>query len=410
VRERVAAARATGDNDLMDPKLPPARASVARLVERLGGLPVVLGNEVAVVTDYTKSFEKLAEDIGSAQRFVHVQYYILAMDGSTEPVWRALEAAAARGVEVRVLFDHLGSRGYANHRRMKDRMDAAGIRWRPMLPVNPFQGRWARPDLRNHRKIVVIDGRIAWAGSQNLIGAYYGSSRNRQANARYEELVIRCEGPVALEFDAVFRTDWFAEDGQLVEREGIEPTSPGSVACQVLPSGPAHPYENNLRVFNAAIHAAQRRITLTNPYFVPDETLLQAVTVAAQRGVEVRLITDESGDHRLLNYAQRSYYDVLLEAGVRIFLHRGPTILHSKTLTIDDDFAIVGSSNLDMRSFHLNLEVSTLLFGAGLNQALRAAEDRYIAESRELEADEWDRRPWLGRVGESLARLTASLQ
>jgi cardiolipin synthase len=194
------------------------------------------------------------------------------------------------------------------------------------------------------------------------------------------------------------------------------PTVPGrpgaatDVACQVVPSGPGFESENNLRLFNSMVYAAQRRLSLTSPYFVPDESLLYAVTTAAQRGVAVELFVSEKADQLMVGHAQMSYYQALLEAGVRIYLYPEPFVLHSKHFSVDDDVIIIGSSNMDMRSFGLNFEVSLMAFGGDIVRDVRAVEDGYRALSRELTAEEWARRPLRSRYVDNVMRLTSALQ
>jgi cardiolipin synthase len=184
----------------------------------------------------------------------------------------------------------------------------------------------------------------------------------------------------------------------------------GPLTCQVIPSGPGFSTENNLRAFTTLIYSAQRRVSLTSPYFVPDESLLYAVTTAAQRGVAVELFVSEEGDQFMVYHAQCSYYRTLLEAGVRIYLYPAPYVLHAKHFTIDDEVAVLGSSNMDMRSFALNYEVSLMLLGADIVARMRKVEDGYRAKSRELTLEEWGRRPAGARYVDNVMRLTAALQ
>ena len=178
----------------------------------------------------------------------------------------------------------------------------------------------------------------------------------------------------------------------------------------MVPSGPGYNNENNLKLFLALMYAAEERIILTSPYFVPDEAMLRAISGATQRGVHVELFVSEIGDQALVYHAQRSYYEALLRAGVKIYLYKAPYILHSKHFTIDDDVAVIGSSNMDIRSFELNMEVSLLVHGASFVREMRAVEDGYRAESRELTLDEWMRQPLRSTVLDNLARLTSALQ
>ena len=180
--------------------------------------------------------------------------------------------------------------------------------------------------------------------------------------------------------------------------------------AQVVPSGPAFEGENNLRLFNSLVYAAQEQIQICSPYFVPDESILYAITTAAQSGLDVQLFVSEVGDQTLVFHAQRSYYEELLRAGVRIWLYQAPTVLHAKHFTVDDQVAIIGSSNMDMRSFSLNLEVSVMVRGGSIIRELREIEQSYRDNSRELTLDEWLRRPAHMRIFDDLARVTAAVQ
>ena len=229
--------------------------------------------------------------------------------------------------------------------RLAKRLRALGVGVVAMLPVHPFQGRvMARFDLRNHRKIAVIDGETGYTGSQNLIEADF------KTGLVFEEMMIRVTGPAVLELQFVFLADWFVETGLMLEGPEVlpEPTQTGAVAVQTLPSGPDFPTQNNQRLFVSMVHEADRSVHLSTPYFIPDEPLLQAMQTAAQRGVEVHLILPRSPDSFLVSRAQRAYYGPLLAAGVLIHLYR-PAFLHSKFLCVDGEIAVVGSSNFDMR-------------------------------------------------------------
>ena len=195
-----------------------------------------------------------------------------------------------------------------------------------------------------------------------------------------------------------------------VEVRDVRPDEVLDVPCQVVPSGPGIVAENNLRMFTSLIYTATRRISLTSPYFVPDESLLYAVTTAAERGVDVELFVSEESDQFMVGHAQASYYRELLRSGVRIFLYPAPLVLHSKHFTIDDDVAVIGSSNMDMRSFGLNYEVSLMLPDPAVVTRLRTVEDTYRAVSRELTSEEWSGRSPGARYVDNVMRLTAALQ
>jgi cardiolipin synthase len=392
---------------------PEGLASAVRMNVELGALPMVGGNSAELLDDYEGSFTRMVRDIDKAVRHVHVEFYILVRDNSTEPFFDALARATARGVAVRVLSDHVSGLMFPNRAETRRAFEKMGAEWHPMLPLRPLRGQWQRPDLRNHRKLVVVDGRVGFTGSQNLIDSTYLKKKNVERGLHWRELMVRIEGPAVRELDAVFITDWFSETDELLELDTTPVVFDASGAlldAQVVPSGPSFENDNNLKLFVYLLHGARRRISITSPYFVPDESTMLAIVTAASRGVEVELFVSAVGDQVLVHHAQRSYYEALLRAGARIYLYRSPTVLHSKHFSIDDDVAVIGSSNMDIRSFSLNMEISLLVHGRQFVDRLRLVEDAYRAESDELTLDEWMRRSVGSKVGDSLARLTSSLQ
>ncbi|MHA7223377.1 cardiolipin synthase [Arthrobacter sp. RHLT1-20] len=387
-------------------------ASAAELNKTLGSLPMVDGNSVELLPGYPDSVKAMAAAVRGAESFVNAEFYILSSDHVTDELLTAMEEAAERGVEVRLLFDHLGTLRIKGYRKLIARLKAGKIRWRPMLPLRPVHGQWRRPDLRNHRKIMVIDGEIAFTGSQNLIEPSYNNPRHRKAGREWVELMACLRGPIVTTLNVVFATDWLSEtdeslEDQLAHRPELDA---GAITAQVVPSGPGFITENNLRLFNTLIYSAQHKVSICSPYFVPDDSLLYAVTTAAQRGVDVELFVSEKGDQFLVHHAQQSYYEALLEAGVRIYRYKAPFVLHAKHFTIDNEVAVLGSSNMDMRSFSLNLEVSVMLLGEDIVQRIRAVEDSYRDISHELVLDDWMKRPMLVKYVDNVARLTATLQ
>jgi len=390
-------------------ELPSRLALIAELGSRLGALPMVSGNSAEMYSDNAVQLAAMTAAINEAERSVHVEFYILALDDTTAPFFDALAAAIARGVKVRVLLDHLGSWRYPPYQRTLARLTEMGAQWRLMIPFQPLRGRIQRPDLRNHRKLVVVDGKIGFVGSPNIIDPSYDKPGNIRRGLVWKDYLARFEGPVVTSIDAVFITDWYSETDELLEADPV-PEAAGTMDCQVLPSGPGFEGENNLRIFNALLYSAQEKVIITSPYFVPDDSMLYSITTAAQSGVHVELFVSEIGDQFLVYHAQRSYYEALLRAGVRIFMYRKPTILHAKHITLDDDVAVVGSSNMDMRSFTLDLELSVLVRDRTFTEQLREIEDQYRATSRELTLDEWLARPLMPKVLDNIARLTAGLQ
>jgi cardiolipin synthase A/B len=401
------------DFGTLRPNAPDWFTSIVTLNRNLGAMPLAGDNSAHLIADYQASLDAMAEEIRKARDYVHVEFYILQSDAATDNLFRALEEVVARGVTVRVLLDHWANRGKPYYRRTLKRLTAMGAKWQLMLPVQPFKGKYQRPDLRNHRKLLVVDGDVAFMGSQNLTDSTYNLKKNIRRGLHWVDLMVRVQGPVVASINAVFLSDWYSETDETLEHE-IDlfdmNAGPGDLDCQIVPSGPGFRFENNLRLFLGLLYYAQRKIIIVSPYFVPDEAMLLAVTTACHRGLQVELFVSEEGDQAMVYHAQRSYYEVLLKAGVRIWMYRKPFILHTKSLTIDDEVAIIGSSNMDMRSFGLNMEISMLVRGAEFVDEMRGVEDMYRRLSRELTLEEWEKQPLRSTVLDNLARLTSALQ
>lgn len=393
--------------------LPPWLSQTVLMNEHLGAMPMVTGNTVSFHTDYLDSIAAMTAAIDDAQHTVHVEFYIMSYDRVTQEFFAALERAQQRGVRVRVLYDHLANVRIPRYRDLVAALERIGVEHHPMLPLQPWRGVYRRPDLRNHRKILVIDSRVAFTGSQNIIEPAYRQRRHQARGLHWLDLMISIEGPLADELEALFVSDWFQETDELLETPSpttAQANKRRSVLGQVVPSGPAFEGENNLRLFNNLVYGATHRLVLSSPYFVPDESMRYAITSAAERGVDVHLLVSAIGDQPLVFYAQCSYYEELLRAGVRIWLYQAPTILHSKFIVVDDVVSVIGSSNVDMRSFSLNLEVSVLLADRGVAATLDALSLDYRASSTELTLETWLARKGHHKFLEGLARLTATVQ
>ena len=396
---------------ILNPPISERNEPFISLNTNLTKLPALGGNKIDLLASYDAVFVQIARDIDQATNYVHVEYFAVSRDKETSVVFEALERAVKRGVTVRVLIDHLGSRKYPNFNQLQQSLSKAGIENHLSLPLHFFGPEYTRYDLRNHRKIVVIDGLIGYTGSQNLIQRNYF----RKDTIIYDELVARFQGPAVTELEAVFATDWFCETGNVLVynqdlKRGVEFKKAGNEICQVLPSGPGFVNANNLLLFTALFHAAKHKIVITNPYFVPDDALISALITVAHRGVEVIIINSEASDQFLVAHAERSYYEELLKAGIKIFRYKAPVLLHSKHITIDDDVAVIGSSNMDIRSFQLNLEVSLVCYSKHVVAALRDVEKKDIRKSTQVLLVDWQIRSISERLFENISRLTAALQ
>jgi cardiolipin synthase len=384
------------------PPLPEYLAHLPELAMQLGNFDVFAGNAVEFLPEYDQSLARLVSDIDAATHHAHLLTYIFADDTAGRKVADALARAAKRGVRCRVMADAVGSRPGLTC--LTPRLRADGVEVVPMLPVGFFRHNAARFDLRNHRKLAVIDGVVGYAGSQNIVNPDFVPGHPN------EELVARVTGPIVAQIQAVLLADHFIETGGVLDTDRLFPELPsvGNVAAQLLPSGPGFQRENGAEFFIALIYAARQRVVLTTPYFVPDPPFIIALRSATRRGVEVRLIVSLHGNQPLTQYAQRSYYEELLAAGVHVHLYR-PHFLHAKHLTIDDSIALLGSSNIDIRSFALNAEVSLVLYDRAAATALRSVQERYLNDSDELDLESWRQRPLSQRVPQNLARLADSV-
>ncbi len=396
--------RILADALVSQPDLPPAFTPAITLAHQLADFATCRGNEVELLTDYDACIAQMLADIDGARHHVHLLYYIFRDDVTGRRVIDALIAATARGVRCRVLADGYGS--FFAFRRLAPLFRASGIEAVLVMPPRVWGRKAVRLDLRNHRKITVIDGHIGYVGSQNIV--------NPDANRGLtnEELVARLTGPVVRQLQGVFLADRFYETERLPDDppEQLLPEGqyPGGAMAQVMPSGPGYHHGNIQQVMVALMHAAAQRVVLTTPYFVPDEPFLLAMKMAAERGVAVHLVVSRHSNKPIVHLAQQSMYEELLDAGAHIHLYHG-NFLHAKHATIDDDVAVIGSSNLDIRSFALNNEVSVLVYDRAVVAKLRAVQERYFRDAVEVDALQWRRRSVAARVVQNIARLADTL-
>ena len=403
-------------------------ASMAHLNRTLTGFPALDGHVKAVWTDYQGTMRRLAAAIDDAQHHVHVEIYAMAWDSTTAPVWEAMERAVARGVRVRVLLDHIGSQKYPGFRAFKKRMTTAGIDWHLMLPLQPLRGTFRRPDLRNHRKLLIIDDSVAFMGSFNLIDRSYLTPSHVRKARQWVDAFVELTGPIVASLETMFAVDWYTEAGEILDIRAPfddDSTDHDQNVLQLIPSGPGYTTEPNLRMFNTLIHHARERLVLCSPYFVPDDSMLEAITTACYRGVRVDLLVGEKADQFMVHHAQSAYYQQLLEAGVHIWQFPAPYVLHTKFAIADpavwthpdsesgsarNEIAIMGSSNMDMRSFSLNYENSLFILEGPLITELCDLTSSYLSVSHQLTLEEWKKRPWTRRYIDNVMKLTSAVQ
>lgn len=381
------------------PSRPHDAEAITTLAQRLGRLPAVAGNHVELIDDYDAVIDRLVTDIDAARHHVRLLVYIFANDATGGRVVAALGRAVARGVTCQVMIDPVGS--YRWIRKTTRALRVVGVEVREALPFRILRGR-TRRDMRNHRKLFVIDGTIAFAGSQNIV------ARDFRPGVVNRELVARVTGPVVAEMEAVVRADWYVETETMPVDDLVIPPVTGTACAQLLPSGPEYPLEGFETLLVWQLHQAREQVTIATPYLIPDEDVLGAMRTAVARGVAIDLIVSAVVDQPLVNLAQCSYYDDLLRSGVRIHLFRDE-LLHAKNVSIDRSLAIIGSSNVDLRSFQLNDEVSLLLFDPDSLASVTALQLGYLEHSDRLDLDQWRRRPAPRKLLENIACLVGPL-
>ena len=399
-------------------ELPTSTASVVALNRALTGFPAVYGQAPALWTDYDLTMRRIASLIDDATSTVSIEIYAVAWDDTTAVVFDAIERAVGRGVHVRLLFDHIGSQKYPGFRELKRRLSAIGVDWHMMLPLAPERGRWRRPDLRNHRKLVVVDSRVAMMGSFNLIDRGYLMPGHIRHGRQWVDAFVELTGPIVASVEYLFAVDWYTESGEVLELSSAaelpDPAAADVNVLQLVPSGPGYLTEPNLRMFNGMIHHARSHLVLCSPYFVPGDSLLEAITSACYRGVRVDLLVGEKADQFMVQHAQSAYYEQLLRAGVHIWEFPAPYVLHTKFALADPGspraVGVIGSSNMDIRSFSLNYENSLFIAGGSLVPELAALAENYLAVSRELTLEVWEQRPWYRRYIDNVMKLTSAVQ
>ncbi len=393
---------------LRQPDAETATAPLDRLAERVLGFPALTGNDIALLDNFHAIFDAIVADIDRAREKCHLSFYIWHEGGRTIDVVNALLRAARRGVQCRALADAMGSKRFLAG-DLARQLRKGGVEFRAILTTGPVRAFFSRADLRNHRKIVVIDDRVAYTGSQNLVDPRFFMQQSDAGE--WVDAMVRLTGPAVVALDGVFELDWSVESGSAFEPPAVSAAAsaplPG-LAVQVVPSGPDLGPAAIQRLLLTAIYAARRELVMTTPYFVPDDSMLTALISAALRGVDVTLIVPARNNSLLVRHASAANFDDLLSVGIRIALFKGG-LLHTKSLAIDGETSIFGSVNLDMRSLWLNSEISLFVYDAGFTDRLQALQNRYLADSDLLDLAAWRRRPRWRRLTEDAFRLLGPL-
>jgi cardiolipin synthase len=385
-----------------------ASQALARLEYHTSGIPPLGGNKVDFVQGARGIIKAMVADINRAEHFCHLEFYIWQSGGLVDDVVEALLAAAKRGVQCRIMLDAVGSSEFFASRQLNV-LRVPNITVIKACPIRFMPWQLARYDLRNHRKTVVIDNRVAYMGSFNLVDP--AQFKVDAGVGQWIDMMARIEGPAVPVFDGVFRWYWNIEtDHQLPVLElGPEPRDPAATALlQAAPSGPDSAQESILSALLQAIYTAATTVDIVTPYFVPGEALEQALKIAARRGVQVRLIVPEKVDSFLVRHASHSYFAGLLEAGVEVYQYRAG-LLHTKAVVIDSALAFFGTVNLDLRSLWLNFEMTMIIYDGTTAAELARLLDEYRLDAEPLYANAWRQRSVLARFFENITHLFSPL-
>lgn len=390
--------------------LPDAAAGMDRIGRTTCGLPTLVGNQLDLLLGAEEVLRAILAEVERATSSLHLQFYIWHPGGLADEVAMAVGRAAARGVRCRILVDAVGSGPWLRG-AWPDRLRAAGAEVVAALPAGPVRLLLRRNDLRNHRKIVVVDGESAFTGSMNMVDPRF--FKQEAGVGQWVDAMVRVRGPAVTALLGVLLADWFLETvasaDELRDTSDLQAVSPaGGSAVQVLASGPAVATDGILQMLLATIYSARRSLVITTPYFVPDDSMLRALRSAAARGVEVTLIVPERVDSLLVRYASRSYYDDLMSAGVRVMCYRGG-LLHTKSIVADGGISMFGTHNLDVRSLWLNFEVSLFVYDPDFGAELADLQRSYLEDCVELDPVDWRERPWPHRLVENSVRLFSPL-
>lgn len=375
-----------------------------RLATMVGGTRPLHGNAGEVI-DSGHYIDRLVKDIDAARHHVHLLTYIYRDDATGRKVAEALGRAAKRGVACRVLADGSGSADFFG--TLAPKMRERGIEVRDALPSRFFRRTLARIDVRNHRKLVVIDGAIAHTGSQNICDLDYGYGRY----GRWIDLTARLTGPLVMQLQLLFFEDWVAETGEMPASDPDlfpAPEHTGPIVAQAIPSGPGRREEAFRDVILSAINEANERIVMVTPYLIPDPPTQLALRLRAVAGVQVDVIIPEKTNSFLVSAAAKSVLEELLDAGANVHLHQ-KGLLHVKALTIDESLTIFGSGNFDRRSFRLNYELNLLAHGKDVTLSMRHRLEQYLEDCRPMHADELAGRPWIQKLADDAAKLVSPL-
>ena len=390
---------------LQETQLRKEQKNLVMLGSQIGGYPLTFNNEVEILTDGYSKFKSLIIDLAQAKKSIYLQYYIFLDDKIGREISAILKSKAKEGVEVKVIYDHVGS--FSAKNKFFESMKESGIEVHPFFRVN-FPQFANRINWRNHRKIVVIDGRIGYIGGMNIADRYaYGNGKNKEL---WRDTHFRVKGDIVDSLLHSFLIDW-----NFRKKEQYFPVMPprqeeikNQKGIQLVTGGPINTWDNLSLMFLKAITSAKRLIWIQTPYFLPTDALFNALQAAALSNIDVRIMMPAHTDSKLLHYASFSYITQCLAAGIKIYLYK-PGMLHAKSMVIDDDLVTAGSTNFDFRSFENNFECNLFIHDEELNAKMREIFYEDMQSCEKLQKEKWKQRPLKDRFQESLLRLVSPI-
>ncbi|RJG40257.1 cardiolipin synthase [Motilimonas pumila] len=379
-----------------------------KLTESLLNIPSLKGNQLTLLDNTDKILTEIIEQLHNAKHSCFLEFYIWHPGGLADLMAQALCDAAERGVQCRVLLDSVGSKAFFKSAWPK-KMRASGVQLVEVLPVGAWRMFLQRQDLRMHRKLISIDKTIAYTGSMNLVDPLY--FKKEAGVGEWVDIMVRVQGPAVSFIWAVLACDWEMETGERVIK--TIPVQPQQVSgmkgnVQLIPSGPFPKGDCIHQILLTSVYAAKHSLVLTTPYFVPDEGLHAALRAAAQRGVKVKVIMPAKNDSLLVKFAASAFYDELMADGVEIHKFTGG-LLHTKSIVVDERVALVGTVNLDRRSFWLNFEITMLIDDADFAGAVLNLQMHYLLASNRLDLQQWRQRSVGRRFVENVCYLFSPL-
>ena len=400
-----------------DENISPIFQGIEKMAEQTTRLGASSSNNMELLSTTDDILNSMVQDIEQAQASCLLAFYIIEPQGKIIQLLEAIKAAAERGIHCVILADDVGSSDFLKS-EWRTKLETAGVFIQTSLPVSVMHTFYGRNDLRNHRKILVVDYKIGYTGSFNLIDPLL--FKQETGIGEWFDVMMRCTGPIVLEMTAVLYADVAVEDDANLEKvkdyltqqaeknNNLTPPTSGDIIAQVIPSAPEQEESIIYETILCAIHLATKRIVITTPYFVPNEPLLLALTSAARRGVDVTLILPRKNDSKMVHYASRAYFPLLLKHNVKI-ARFDQGLLHTKTLVVDDEFSLFGTVNMDMRSFFLNLEISLAIYDKEMTKQISQLQQVYLQQSEYITPKGWRYRVKLWGLVENIVRLMSPL-